>query len=205
MIIEMRTYTLTPGRLQEVEKRFAEALPTREKHSKLAAFWHTEIGTLDQVIHIWPYESFEQRLAVRAAAVKEEGWPPRIRDFCIRQESEILFPAPFSPKLEPREVGPMFELRQDTLQAGAFPGRIERWASKIQDRQTHSPLIGAWYSEVGTLNKWVHVWAYRDMNQRFKACEAAAANGNWPPRDPPGVLLKMVSSLVMPAAFSPIR
>ena len=35
MIIEMRTYTLQPGTLAEVEKRFGEALPVREKHSKL--------------------------------------------------------------------------------------------------------------------------------------------------------------------------
>ena len=34
MIIEMRTYTLQPGTLAEVEKRFGEALPHREKHGK---------------------------------------------------------------------------------------------------------------------------------------------------------------------------
>ena len=32
MIIEMRTYTLRPGTMAEVEKRFGEALPNREKH-----------------------------------------------------------------------------------------------------------------------------------------------------------------------------
>ena len=44
MIIEVRTYTLKPGSLAEVEKRFGDALPGREKHSKLAAFWHTGSG-----------------------------------------------------------------------------------------------------------------------------------------------------------------
>ena len=34
MIIEMRTYTLRPGTMAEVEKRFGEALPHREKHGK---------------------------------------------------------------------------------------------------------------------------------------------------------------------------
>ena len=61
MIIEMRTYTLQPGTLAEAEKRFGEALPIREKHSKLAAFWHTEIGPLNQIIHVWAYDSFEHR------------------------------------------------------------------------------------------------------------------------------------------------
>src|SRR5487761_2181878 len=85
MIIEMRTYTLQPGTLAEVEKRFGESLPVREKHSKLAAFWHSEVGPLNQIIHVWAYDSFEQRLAVRAAAMKEAGWPPPIREFVTAQ------------------------------------------------------------------------------------------------------------------------
>ena len=80
MIIEVRTYQLRPGTLAEAEKRFAAALPVREKHSKLAAFWHTEVGALNQIIHVWTYDSFAQRTAVRAAAAKEEGWPPPIRE-----------------------------------------------------------------------------------------------------------------------------
>ena len=37
MIIEVRTYTLQPGTLAEVEKRFGEALPHREKHGEHVA------------------------------------------------------------------------------------------------------------------------------------------------------------------------
>ena len=55
MIYEVRTYRLKPGSIPECEKRFAEALPHREKYSPLGAFWHTEIGPLNQIIHVWPY------------------------------------------------------------------------------------------------------------------------------------------------------
>ena len=79
MIIEMRTYQLKPASLAEVEKRFGAALPIREKHSRLAAFWHTEIGPLNQIIHIWPYESFEQRAAVRAE-VDDPAHPVLLRE-----------------------------------------------------------------------------------------------------------------------------
>ena len=51
MIYEMRTYTLKPGMIAEFEERFARRQPTREKHSKLGAFWHTEFGPLNQVVH----------------------------------------------------------------------------------------------------------------------------------------------------------
>ena len=48
MIYEIRTYDLKPGSQPEVEKRFAAAYEHRRKHSELAAFWHTEIGALNQ-------------------------------------------------------------------------------------------------------------------------------------------------------------
>jgi hypothetical protein len=205
MIIEMRTYTLHPGTLAEVEKRFGEALPSREKHSKLAAFWHTEVGQLNQIIHLWAYESFEHRAVTRSAATKEAGWPPAIREFVTNQQSEVFHPAPFSPPLEPRQVGPLFEIRQYTLIPGAIPGLLERWSEKIEGRQRFSPLIAGMYSEFGALNKWVHIWAYKDATERTTARTAAAATGQWPARNPPGVVVKQENAFVLPALFSPIR
>jgi len=205
MIIEMRTYTLQPGTLAEVEKRFGEALPAREKHSKLAAFWHTEVGPLNRIIHVWAYDSVEQRNAVRAAAVKVGDWPPPIREFVTDMQSELYLPAPFSPALEPREVGPLFEMRQYRLAPGANPGLIERWSEKIEARTKFSPLIGGGYSEFGALNKWVHIWAYKDAAERFSVRAAAAAGGNWPARNPPGVVIRQENALLLPASFSPIR
>nr|MCH9673264.1 NIPSNAP family protein [Gammaproteobacteria bacterium] len=67
MIYEFRTYTLKPRSLGEFLKRFGEALPKRQTFSPLAAFWHTEIGPLNQVLHVWAYESIEQRNDARAA------------------------------------------------------------------------------------------------------------------------------------------
>jgi hypothetical protein len=206
MIIEVRTYQLKPGTLVEAEKRFAAALPVREKHSKLAAFWHTEVGVLNQIIHVWTYDSFEQRTAVRAAAANEEGWPPPIREFVVSQQSEVFLPAPFSPPLTPKEVGPVFEIRSYTIAPGAITGVIERWAGKIDERVKLSPLVGAWYSEFGGLNKWVHIWAYKDAAERQRIRADAVARGLWPPGSgATGAIIKQENMLVAPASFSPIR
>ncbi len=205
MIIEMRTYTLRPGTLAEAEKRFGEALPNREKHGKLAAFWHTEVGPLNQIIHVWAYDSFGHRESVRSAAMKEKGWPPPIQEFIVNMQNEVFHPAPFSPPLEPRQVGPLFEIRQYTLIPGAIPGLIERWSEKIEGRQKFSPLIAGMYSEFGALNKWVHIWAYKDANERTSVRAAASATGQWPARNPPCVVVKQENAFVMPASFSPIR
>lgn len=206
MIIEVRTYQLKPASVAEVEKRFGDALPGREKYSRLAAFWHTDVGPLNEIIHVWPFDSFEQRGAVRAAAQASSAWPPPIREFVVSMNSEIFIPAAFSPALEPRQVGPLFEIRSYTLAPGALPGMMERWAAKIDERVKLSPLVGAWYSEFGALNKWVHIWAYKDANERQRIRADAVARGLWPPGGAAsGLVLKQENKLVVPASFSPLR
>lgn len=206
MIIEVRTYQLQPGSVAEVEKRFGDALPKREQLSKLGAFWHTEVGPLNQIIHVWPYESFQHRIETRTESVKTGVWPPPIQEFIVSMESEILLPAPFSPPLEPRDIGPLFEIRSYTLAPGALPGMIDRWKGKIEERVKLSPLAGAWYTELGALNKWVHIWAYKDAGERQRIRGEAVARGIWPPGgSPAGSMLKQENKLVMPASFSPIK
>ncbi len=105
MIIEMRSYDVRPGTVPEVEKRFGEALHVRTKFSPLGAFWHTEVGPLNRVIHVWQYETLEERMRIRAEAAKTGQWPPKIGEFCVSLQSEIYIPTPFSPPIEPRQLG----------------------------------------------------------------------------------------------------
>ena len=206
MIIEMRTYTVQPGSVATVEERFGQALPARAKLSPLAAFWHTEVGPLNRVIHVWAYDSFEERTRVRAEAQKLEGWPPNIREFVTEQQSEIFLPAPFSPKLEPRKLGNLYEIRTYTLKPGGIPGMIDRWSTQIAERIKLSPLVGAWYSELGGLNRWCHIWGYKDAAERFAVRERARNEGVWPPRGgQPGATLRQENMLVVPASFSPLH
>ena len=78
MIVEMRTYNLRPGATAEYEQRVAAGLEHRTQFSPLAAWWHTDIGTLNQVIHLWPYESMAQRDEVRRAAEGEDNVVPHV-------------------------------------------------------------------------------------------------------------------------------
>jgi hypothetical protein len=203
MIVEFRTYRLKPGSVAEAEKRFGEALANRTKVSPLGAFWHTEVGPLNRIIHVWPYEDFAQRAQVRAQKI--EGWPPNIREFVEEQQSEIFIPAPFSPKLEPRQLGGIYEIRTYTLAAGAIPAIIDRWATAIDARVKLSPLAFAGHSELGGLNRWRHIWAYKDANHRAEIRAKAQREGIWPPRGgQPGQTLIQENMLVVPASFSPL-
>jgi len=96
MIYEVRTYTLKPGTVTEFEARFEKRHPYRERHSKLGAFWHTEMGPLNQLVHVWPYEDLQHRTAAREAANRDPDLQrtPTGREFIVAQESEIMIPAP---------------------------------------------------------------------------------------------------------------
>ena len=204
MIYEMRVYTLKPGTVPDFEVRFAEALPHREKYSKLGAFWHTEFGPLNQVIHVWPYEDLTQRAQVRAAAAQDPNWPPQVREFIVSQETEILIPAPFMRPMEPREMGAIYEMRTYTFQPGTMPEVLRRWQEAIEYREKHSPLAACWHTEVGGLNRFIHVWPYRDFAHRERVRQESREGGHWPPPTREFVV-RQENKLLIPAAFSPLR
>jgi NIPSNAP len=204
MIIEMRSYRLKPGSTPEVEKRFGEALRDRVKVSPLGAFFHTEVGPLNRIIHCWPYENLGERTRLRGEAMKLPSWPPKIQEFLEEMESKIIIPAPFSPKLEERRLGNLYEIRTYTMLPGAAPAVIEKWAERIEGRTKLSPLAFCGHTELGGLNQWIHVWAYKDAAERFAIRDQARATGAWPPATR-GQFVKQENMFVVPAEFSPLR
>jgi len=204
MIYEFRTYNLLPRTQPEFLKRFGEKLPERQKMSRLAAFWTTEIGPLNQVIHVWEYDNVQQRSQTRAEAVKRGIWPPQTMDFISEMQSDILEPLPFSPALSPSNHGPWFEMRSYVLKAGGGAEMAKRWEEYLPGRLKLSPLIGVFQSDIGKLSQWVHIWAYKSLDERLQIRRRAAAEGIWPPPgDSP--VLKQETKLMLAAPFSPIQ
>jgi len=210
MIYEMRTYDLKPRSLAEFEKRFGEAYEKRKNYSPLAAFWHTEIGPLNQIIHVWPYKDLEERARIRAAAVKDGNWPPATSEFIVNMRSEIFMPFSVSPELKPGKMGPYYEIRTYTHKAGDLPKLRAVWEKAVPERLKFSPLCAAWYSELGGLNKFVHIWPYPTLDARNATREKTQAAGVWPPSPAklglPGYeLVAQENKIVMPSAFSPLQ
>jgi NIPSNAP len=206
MIFEMRTYLMKPGSIPEVEKRWAAALPERLKLSPLAGFWRTEVGSLNQIIHVWPYKDLNERDTIRAKAIEMGIWPPKAAEFILEMESKILHSAPFSPNFQPGQHGNIYEFRTYTYGPGSIPKVIESWSGRIKQRTALSPLIFAGFTDIGALNQWVHVWAYKNMGEREKIRADAVAAGIWPPpRHESVTLLKQQSWLAIPASFSALK
>ena len=157
MIYEVRTYTLRPGTLAEFEERYQRRLPSRERHSKLGAFWHTEFGPLNQVIHVYPYDDLQHRTRVRAAMTQdaERNAMPGGGEFIAEQQAEIVIPAPFMRPLGSRDYGTgnVYEMRTYTYAPGDIPKVLEAWGKAIEARERFSPLAACWTTELGALNR----------------------------------------------------
>ena len=102
MIVEQRTYTLHPGTVAEYLRRYqAEGLAIqRPILGHMVGYFHTEIGPLNQIVHMWAYEDLADRGRRRATLKANPGWQvysEKVRPFLMSQENKILIPAPFSP------------------------------------------------------------------------------------------------------------
>lgn len=104
MIVEHRTYTLKPlrsGAFLELYER--AALPLQKKYlGHLVGFFVSEIGPLNQVVHLWAFDSLAERERRRKAMEEDPGWPLyvdalRELDVIVHQETKLLKSVSFSP------------------------------------------------------------------------------------------------------------
>ena len=96
IIYDVRTYELRPGTLNEYMTAVRElGLPIRESHGvKLAGWYYTEIGILNQVIHIWAYQDIEDMENKMQAFRSDPRWVneyvPRVRDMVVSQTNQVM-------------------------------------------------------------------------------------------------------------------
>ena len=166
MIYEFRTYTLKPGSLAEVEKRFGEGYEHRKKFSPLAAFWHTEIGPLNEIIHVWGYKDQAERNKIRAEARQARRVAAEdLASSSSNMRSEIVHPFPFVRRSQARQDGA--DLRDALLhdsRRARCPDIIKRWEGKIAGADE---VLAArrWPGtcEHGEANSYMHIWPYESL------------------------------------------
>lgn len=101
MIVEMREYTLHAGKVQEYFKLYEEEGLEIQKRilGHLVGYYSTEVGpAVNQVVHLWAYEGFDDRVRRRRELAADLGWRSyvqKIRPMLAAQTNRILTPAPF--------------------------------------------------------------------------------------------------------------
>ena len=211
MIHELRTYTLAPGTAPAA----AELSGTLgrdirgDDFGKLEGYWLSEIGPLNQVMHLWSYADLNERARLRGELAKNERWVgeylPEMRPRLLRQDIRLLN---VIVDIKPPEAeGNIYEFRNYRLK----PGAIREWAKLFTEalaaRERYSKIVGLWSTEAGQPNEVCHLWAYPDLNARAEARAAAAGDPDWQaflPKSGP-LIEEMQSTIMLPAAHSPLK
>ena len=102
MIIEQRTYELKPGSLPEFLAGYeAEGLPLQQQAlGRLIGYFVAEVGELNRIVQLWGFDSYEDLVSRRAALSANPQWRSflgKTAALVVRQRSELLTPASFSP------------------------------------------------------------------------------------------------------------
>jgi len=107
MIVEKRTYTLKPGTApiyMKIYEEFGLEVQTRILGNMFG--WFTpEVGELNQIVHMWGYNSIMDRTTRRAELDKAPEWAEfrknlRSKEIVVHQETQILIPAPWCPNTD---------------------------------------------------------------------------------------------------------
>src|SRR5260370_32966459 len=125
----------------------------------------------------------------------------------VAQEAEIMNPAPFMRPLGSRNFGTgnVSEMRTYTYAPGDISKVLEAWDKAIEARERFSPLAACWTSELGGLNKFTHIWVYKDVNERARVREESRRPGGARPPQAGVRPVRQENKLLIPAAFSPVR
>ena len=211
MIYELRAYRIIPGKQGEY-LRINEAIgrPTRgQKYGTLEGSWTTEFGTLNQFVTLWSYPDLVERDRLRAELQKNEVWSrdytPRILPILLAMENKIL--SAQLPLKAPAEGNHIYELRTYRTQVGKTGEWLGHFKAIMPVREKYSRNVGLWQTEIAQLNEVVHLWAYRDLNDRAAVRAKVVQDPEWQVflgKATP-LLVEMHSTVLVPAPASPMQ
>ena len=228
MIYDYRMYTLKPGATAEYRAGVKElSLPIRQRHGVTLAGWYwSEVGALNQVVHIWGYNDSKHFQEAKDAFHSDPEWTqkyiPRVQGLVESQKTWLMNSPSFAPIYPVKGEVPadgtpefikknkmVFDYRTYTFRPGGIPdymSAVEEVAIPIRKR--HGVKLAGWYySEVGDLNQVTHIWAFNDMKHLKEAKDAVAADPEWSGVYVPrvrGLLVAQNTYLMNTAEFGPV-
>jgi hypothetical protein len=173
-------------------------------------YWTAEFGALNQIWHLWKYDSLNDRERLRGELAKNEKWTkgyvPVIRPLIQRQDLRVMNPV-VDIRPDDGTTGNLYELRIYRTVLGGAQQYGENFKAVRAARDKYSPIWGAWTGELPQPNEWIHLWRYKNLQERFEARAAAMKDPAWQAylaKGPP-LLAEMHSTLLIPTNYSPLK
>ncbi|XP_019638376.1 PREDICTED: cyclic nucleotide-binding domain-containing protein 1-like [Branchiostoma belcheri] len=173
-LYELRTYSIRPDCFGDFLKLSDEKMHMRMEHSKLIGYWRTELGGINEVVHIWEYDNFSHRAAVRQALAADPEWVgkyfSKILPMLVKQENVVMHLMPWAEQRTPSKAGGVYELRSYQLTADQQWQDPLRRAVQAAEKAKLVPceLLGVYQSEFGEFNRVYQLW----FNEGFPALDA---------------------------------
>lgn len=209
-VYELRTYTVYPDRMREFLDLTTKEFHLRTAHSKLIGYWTSEIGGLNQVVHIWEYGSLNERAGVRARLAADPEWVKRYLSAIVSavscQDNVLLTLLPGRQISLPSNTG-VYELQ--TMQLHGTPAVWSKaLLSYVQGCEAacqaeRSMVVGAWSSVLGPRHKAAVLWQHPTPDGCLSLAEVSDTL-------PEGAALAPLitsghSKLLLPHAVSPLQ
>ena len=171
--------------------------------------WTTEFGVLNQYVHLWSYPDLNERERLRVELSRNEAWGrdyvSKIRPLLLTQQNKIM--SPVTAIKPPKDSGNIYELRWYRAHVGRLAEWIALFKGVMPTREKYSKNVGVFQTEAGQLNEAVHLWAYRDLNDRAAVRSKVLQDPEWQAflaKSAP-CLAEMKSIVLNPAPHSPMQ
>lgn len=209
-IYEMRTYYVKPKAFAEFMQLTNDYIHLKaDSNSKLNGYWTSDIGGLNEVTHIWEYDSYTQKMEAQKSLLQDETWVnnyrKKILKMLVKQDNLVMNPCPWFDVKPPLSIGGVYELRMYDLILGKKEQWEHRFIQGFFERCKLSEPVGVWFTEFGPINRVVMLWPYRSLDDRSKIRKEAQGLEEWIEaiRDCSSFLAKGHNKVLVPAEFSP--
>ena len=103
-LFELRTYTLYVGKMREATQHYMElGWPALQKggfDAKLVGYFTSDVGTINQLVHLWKFDDDADRRNHWTTLLADEAFlafAAHIRPLIKQQDVKLLLEAPWGP------------------------------------------------------------------------------------------------------------
>ena len=202
MRYELTTLSCSPLGMGDASER-ARAWIADAVAGRLLGIWHSDIGTIGQLIVLREFDTDGDLASERERALMSEdpfgsasgGTPITMESFA---------PFPFLPPVKGRNYGGTFEFRTYYQKPGGLPGTMAGWRDAIEPARAYTDhLVVNMYALDGE-PRITHIWGFDSVAQRDKLRGEHYAAGLWPPRGGPERIARATSTIARSEPGLPI-
>ena len=184
MINELRMYTTRPGKMKDVvnaSATVAQKIRGGDTYGKLIGHWWSEIGKMNQYVHMWEYKDPEEMRRLRSELAAKEDWKnkfvPLVGTNILTQEIRLL--RPLTEIKKPVNSSNIYELKIIKLNIG----QSAKWAKKFLEIvgliENSSINIGIWNTELQDPNEIISLWSHPNLENMSKYWHDLESNKDW--------------------------